>query len=61
MAYCNINQFNAKKLLKIRNITSCDQVERNFKSSAYLAWSNIDFILRRKKREIGKQLLLHYL
>jgi len=43
MAYCNINQYVAKKLAKIRNIVSCDQVEKNFKSSAYLAWSNVDF------------------
>jgi len=39
MAYCNINQFKAKKLIKARNITTIDQVERTFKSSAYFAWS----------------------
>jgi len=39
MAYCNINQFKAKKLIKARNITTMDQVERTFKSSAYFAWS----------------------
>jgi len=43
MAYCNINQYIAKKLVKIRNITSYNQVEKNFKSSAYLAWDNVDF------------------
>jgi len=42
MAYCNINQYVAKKLAKIRNIVSCDQVKKNFKSSAYLAWNSID-------------------
>jgi len=36
MARCNINQYNAKKLAKIRNII-CKQVETNFKSSDYLA------------------------
>jgi len=44
MAYCNINQFNAKKFIKIRNITSPGQIERIFKSSAYLAWNNIEFL-----------------
>jgi len=43
MAYCNVNQFNVKKLCKARNITSCDQVEKNFKASAYLAWRNTDY------------------
>jgi len=45
MAYCNvqINQFAAKRLAKVRNIISCDQVENNFKSSAYLAWNEEDF------------------
>jgi len=33
MAYCNVNQYIAKKLIKSRNIVSCDQVERNFKAS----------------------------
>jgi len=42
MAYCNVNQFTAKRLAKIRNIANCDQVERNFKSSAYLAWNNVE-------------------
>jgi len=39
MAYCNINQFKAKKLIKSQNITTMDQVERTFKSSAYYAWN----------------------
>jgi len=43
MTYCNVNQFNAKKLYKVRNITNCDQIKRNFKSSAYLAWKNTDY------------------
>jgi len=42
MAYCNINQYIAKKLAKTRNIVNCEQVEKNFKSSAYLAWNNMD-------------------
>jgi len=50
MAYCNINQFNAKKLVKIRNITSPDQVERNFKSSPYLAWNNIEYTQKNGER-----------
>jgi len=52
MAYCNVNQFNVKKLAKIRNITSCDQVEKNFKSSAYLTWNNVDYS-REDSRSIG--------
>jgi len=36
MAYDNINQYKAKKLMKLRGIR-CDQVEAIFKSSAFLA------------------------
>jgi len=43
MTYCNVNQYFAKKLTKIRNIMSFDQVEKTFKFSAYLAWDNVDF------------------
>jgi len=43
MAYCNVNQFTAKRLAKVRNITNCDQIDKNFKLSAYLAWNNADF------------------
>jgi len=42
MAYCNVSQFIAKKLIKKNNICSVEQVEKHFKSSAYLAWNNID-------------------
>jgi len=42
MAFCNVSQFLAKRLIK--NISSLDQVERIFKSSAYLAWDNIDIL-----------------
>jgi len=42
MAFCNTSQFIAKRLIKSKNITDCNQVERIFKSSAFLAWDNID-------------------
>jgi len=34
----------AKKLIKFKNITTMDQIERTFKSSAYYAWNmlNVD-------------------
>jgi len=32
MVFCNVNQFKAKKLLKIRGITKSEQVEKTFKS-----------------------------
>jgi len=44
MAYCNVSQFIAKKFIKSKNICSRDQVEKVFKSSAYLAWENNDFL-----------------
>jgi len=44
MAFCNISQFRAKRLIKNKNITSLDQVEKIFKSSAYLAWDNTDLL-----------------
>jgi len=52
MAYCNVNQFTAKRLAKVRNITNCDQVDKNFKSSAYLAWNNVEFF-RDDLRPVG--------
>jgi len=42
MAFCNTSQFIAKRLIKSKNITNCNQVEKIFKSSAYLAWDNFD-------------------
>jgi len=42
MAFCNTSQFIAKRLIKGKNISNCDQVEKIFKSSAYLAWDNFD-------------------
>jgi len=44
MAFCNVNQFLAKRLIKNKNLDSIEQVERTFKSSAYLAWNNTDFV-----------------
>jgi len=44
MAYCNVNQFLAKRLIKKNNINNRDQVEKVFRSSAYLAWDNIDLM-----------------
>jgi len=40
MAYCNINQYKAKRLIRIRNIDSIEQVELAFRASAYFAWSS---------------------
>jgi len=44
MAFCNVNQFRAKKLLKTKNIYSIEQVEQTFKSLTFYAWNilNID-------------------
>jgi len=39
MAYCNINQYVAKKLAKIRNIVNCEQVEKTL--SLQLTWHGI--------------------
>jgi len=47
MAFCNVNQFKAKKLIKSKNITTIDQVERTFKSSAYFAWNMLIYMLTR--------------
>jgi len=44
MAFCNTSQFIAKRLIKSKNISNCNQVERIFKSSAYLAWDNFDLL-----------------
>jgi len=44
MAFCNVSQFLAKRLIKKKNIIGLDHVERTFKSSAYLAWENIDIV-----------------
>jgi len=44
MAYCNVSQFIAKKQIKINNICNLEPVERVFKSSAYLAWNNVDIL-----------------
>jgi len=44
MAYCHVNQFQAKKLLKIRGITNCNQVESIVKSSAFLACNNFELL-----------------
>jgi len=44
MAYCNVSQFIAKKHIKNNNICNLDQVEKTFKSSAYLAWDNTDIL-----------------
>jgi len=35
MAYCNINQFKAKRIMKSRDTNSLDQVDKFFKSSAF--------------------------
>jgi len=35
MAYCNINQYKAKRLIKIRNISNIEQAEQIFKSSTF--------------------------
>jgi len=43
MHTANVNQFRAKKL-RNNNISKCEQIEEIFKSSAYLAWNNIDLI-----------------
>jgi len=53
MAFCNTSQFTAKKLIKSKSITSCDQVERLFKSSAYLAWNNTDIFSEYGNTETG--------
>jgi len=42
MAFCNVSQFIAKRLIKKNNISSRDQVERVFRSSAYLAWDSVE-------------------
>jgi len=42
MAYCNVNQFRAKKLLRARNIDNIDHIEHEFKASAYYAWNTIN-------------------
>jgi|GEM_PF-3730276 len=42
MAFCNVSQFNAKKLIKSKGIIKLEQVYKVFKSSAYLAWNNAD-------------------
>jgi len=44
MAFCNTSQYNAKRLIKSKNITDSNQVEKLFKSSAYLAWINTDLL-----------------
>jgi len=42
MAYCNVNQFKAKKLLETRDINNIDQVEQEFKASVFYAWNIIN-------------------
>jgi len=42
MAFCNVNQFKVKRLMKDRKITNIKQVERTFKSSAFYAWNSDD-------------------
>jgi len=37
MTYDNVNQYKAKKLMKLKGITRCDQVEVILISSAFLA------------------------
>jgi len=37
MAFCNINQYKAKRLVKARNIVNIEQVEQVFKASAFYA------------------------
>jgi len=44
MAFCNINQYLAKRQIKVNKISSLDQIEKTFKSCAYLAWDNVDII-----------------
>jgi len=43
-------------LVKIRNITSCEQVETSFRFLAYLAWNNDDY--SQKDREGNRPLAL---
>jgi len=52
MAYCNVSQFIAKKQIKINNICNFEQVEKTFKSSAYLAWNNVDILSNHVYRKI---------
>jgi len=42
MAFCNINQYKTKRLIKARNIDSVEQVELTFKATAYYAWNAQD-------------------
>jgi len=44
MAFCNTSQYNAKRLIKSKNIVDGNQVEKLFKSSAYLAWKSVDIL-----------------
>jgi len=44
MAFCNTSQYNAKRLIKSKNIVDGNQVEKLFKSSAYLAWNSLDIL-----------------
>jgi len=40
MAFCNINQYKAKRLIKARNIDNLEQVKLAFRASAYYTWSS---------------------
>jgi len=53
MAFCNTGQYIAKRLIKSKNITDCSQVERIFKSSAFLAWDNLNLFSERNITDSG--------
>ncbi|KYM94047.1 hypothetical protein ALC62_15338 [Cyphomyrmex costatus] len=55
-AYCNVNIYNAKSMIRSRNITDCNQVRENFKSHAYLSWFNLEEHLNNNNRNINKNL-----
>jgi len=73
MAFCNTSQYIAKRLIKNKNIINSDQVEKTFKSSAYLAWDNTDrlsnygntetcstpFIYTNKMKSLGRRKSKH--
>jgi len=44
MAYCNINQYKVKRLIRVRNIENLEQTELVFKASAYYAWFSEPYI-----------------
>jgi len=56
MAYCNINQFKTKKIMKSRDTNSLDQVDKFFKSSTFYAsvisWRLHDFLISKTTNKI---------